>query len=62
MAVAISFGTIAEMKSAHDLIPASHTLFEEGGTGHDLLPNRTTSEVPAHLVNGFKMFQRIQTL
>jgi predicted alpha/beta-hydrolase family hydrolase len=53
------FGTIAEMKSALELIPAAHTLFEVDGAGHDLLPRKTASELPARVVHEFKMFLKI---
>jgi hypothetical protein len=55
------FGTIAEMKFALELIPAPHTLFEVDGAGHDLLPKKTASELPAHVVNEFKVFLKIPT-
>jgi uncharacterized protein len=50
------FGTTEEMKSALELIPAPHALFEVEGAGHDLLGKRTGSKLPAEIVNGFKMF------
>jgi len=56
------FGTIAEMRSALELIPASHTLFEVDSAGHDLLLNKTTSELPARVVNEFKTFLKIHSL
>jgi len=56
------FGTIAEMKFALELIPASHSLLEVDGAGHDLLPRKAASELPAHIVNEFKMFLKIPTL
>ena len=50
------FGTIAEMKAALKLIPASHTLVEVEGAGHDLLPKKTPSEFLARIVNDFQTF------
>jgi predicted alpha/beta-hydrolase family hydrolase len=50
------FGTTAEMKSALELIPASHALFEVHGAGHEILSKRATSELPAQIVDGFKIF------
>jgi hypothetical protein len=53
------FGTIAEMKSALELIPASHTLFEVEGAGHDLLPKKSAGELPARIVNAFQSFLKM---
>lgn len=50
------FGTIAEMKSALELIPAPHTLAEVEGAGHDLLGKKTGGELPARLVKEFQSF------
>lgn len=50
------FGTIEEMKSALELIPASHTLLEIDGAGHELLPKKAASELPARIVNEFRTF------
>jgi predicted alpha/beta-hydrolase family hydrolase len=50
------FGTISEMKSALQLIRASHILLEVDGAGHELLPKKTVSELPAHIVSEFRIF------
>ena len=55
------FGTTAEMKSALELIPASHALFEVHGAGHEILSKRVSSELPAQIVDGFKMFLKTLT-
>jgi uncharacterized protein len=52
-----SFGTITEVKSALELIPAAHALFELKGAGHDLLFKTSGSESLAELVREFKKFQ-----
>jgi uncharacterized protein len=50
------FGTIAEMESALELIPAAHALLEVDGAGHDLLPKKSSSELPARIVSEFRAF------
>jgi uncharacterized protein len=50
------FGTIPEMKSALNLIPAAHVLFEVDGAGHDLLIKKTLGELPARVVSEFQSF------
>lgn len=50
------FGTIEEMKSALELIPASHALLEIDGAGHDLLAKKFAGEWPARMVNEFQTF------
>src|SRR5580698_11222992 len=40
------FGTTAEMKSALELIPASHALFEVPSAGHEILSKRAVGELP----------------
>ncbi len=55
------FATTAEMNSALELIPASHTLLEVDGAGHELLPKRSTNLLPAHIVNEFQMFLKKST-
>ena len=49
------FATIAEMKSALEMIPAPHSLLEVDGAGHDLL-RKTASEWPTRIVNEFQTF------
>jgi predicted alpha/beta-hydrolase family hydrolase len=55
------FGTIAEMKSALELIPASHALFEVQGAGHEILSKKAAIELPAQIVDGFKTFLKTLT-
>jgi uncharacterized protein len=55
------FATTAEMKSALELIPASHALFEVLSAGHELLSKKTASELPAKIVDKFKMFAKTLT-
>jgi hypothetical protein len=50
------FGTIAEMKSALALIPASHALLEVDGAAHDLLSKKTAGALPATVVEEFSKF------
>jgi hypothetical protein len=50
------FGTIAEMKSALEMISGPHALLEVGGAGHELLPKKTGSEWPARIANEFQIF------
>jgi uncharacterized protein len=50
------FGTIPEMKSALELIPALHTLVEVEGAGHDLLSKKAASELPTRIVKEFQTF------
>ena len=49
------------MKSALELIPASHSLFEVPSAGHEILPKSSASELPAQIVDGFKIFLRSLT-
>ena len=55
------FGTTAEMKSALELIPASHDLFEVHGAGHEILSKGGPSELPAQIVDCFKIFLKTLT-
>jgi hypothetical protein len=50
------FGTIAEMKSALEMIPAPHSLLEVDGVGHELLPKKADTALPAQIVNEFQTF------
>ena len=50
------FGTIEEMKSALQLIPAPHALLEVDGAGHDLLAKKIPGELPARVVREFCSF------
>jgi hypothetical protein len=50
------FGTIGEMKSALELIPASSELFEAAGAGHEILSKKAGGELAAEIVDGFRAF------
>jgi predicted alpha/beta-hydrolase family hydrolase len=50
------FGTIPEMKSALQLIPAAHALLEVEGTGHDLLAKKIPGELPTRVAGEFCSF------
>jgi uncharacterized protein len=50
------FGSLAEMKSALELIPAPHALFEIEGAGHDLLGKAGSSDLPRRIVAEFQKF------
>ena len=50
------FGTILEMKSAIEIIPAGHVLLEVEGAGHDLVTKKTLGELPARVVSEFQTF------
>jgi uncharacterized protein len=55
------FGTTAEMKSALELISASHALFEVPSAGHEILSKRAVGELPAQIVDGFEAFLKTLT-
>lgn len=50
------FGSIAEMTSALELIPALKQLFEIEGSGHDLLPRKAEGDLPKRIVEAWKAF------
>ena len=50
------FGSIAEMQDALRSIPSAHRLFEAEGAGHDLLPRKQGSSVPATIAAQFLPF------
>ena len=50
------FGTIPEMKSALEMISASHLLLEVAGAGHDLLVKKTLGDLPVRIVSEFRTF------
>jgi uncharacterized protein len=50
------FGTIPEMKSALNLIPAPHALLEVDDAGHDLLAKKALGELPSRVVSEFCSF------
>ncbi|HXE33500.1 MAG TPA: alpha/beta fold hydrolase [Verrucomicrobiae bacterium] len=54
------FGTTAEMKSALELIPAPHALFEVPSAGHEILSKKAVGELPLQIVNGFEAFLKTQ--
>ncbi|HEY2547978.1 MAG TPA: alpha/beta fold hydrolase [Candidatus Acidoferrum sp.] len=54
------FGTIPEMQSALELIPAPHTLLGVEGAGHDLSIKKSFGELPTRVASEFQKF--IKTL
>ncbi len=50
------FGSIAEMRSSLDLIPARKLLVEIEGGGHDLLPRKDAGDVPGKIMGAWKTF------
>jgi len=50
------FGTIAEMHSALQLIPAPHAVLEVDGASHDLFLKKTASELLLRVVSEFQAF------
>jgi hypothetical protein len=50
------FGSIAEMKSSLELIPARKLLLEVEGSGHDLLPRKADSDLPGRIVEAWQTF------
>lgn len=51
-----SFGSIAELQSALQLIPAPHELLEIEGAGHDLRPKENPGALPANIIRKFQAF------
>ena len=52
------FASFEEMQSALKLIPAPHQLLEVESAGHELLPRKGTSELPAQIVTSVQEFFR----
>jgi predicted alpha/beta-hydrolase family hydrolase len=50
------FGSIGEMKSALERIPARNTLLEVSGMGHDLWPKNSAGDLPARIATAFQTF------
>jgi hypothetical protein len=50
------FGSIAEMKSSLELIPARKLLLEVEGAGHDLLPRKADNDLPGRIVEALHAF------
>ena len=50
------FGSIAEMTSALQLIPAPTHVLEIKGTGHELMAKNGPAEVPSRVVEAFEQF------
>jgi predicted alpha/beta-hydrolase family hydrolase len=50
------FGTIEEMKIALKSIPATPRLIEVDGAGHELLPKKSDSDLPARIAREFRAF------
>ncbi|HEV2102783.1 MAG TPA: alpha/beta fold hydrolase [Candidatus Acidoferrum sp.] len=55
------FGTVAEMKSALELIPGSHALFEVPSAGHEILPKKDAGGLLIQIVDGFHAFLKTLT-
>jgi predicted alpha/beta-hydrolase family hydrolase len=55
------FGTIAEMQSTLQLIPAPHALLEVDGAAHDLLSKRSHSDLPGRIAGEFQSFLNERT-
>jgi uncharacterized protein len=50
------FGTLEEMQSALELIPAPHALSEVPGAAHDLLLKKTPGDLPVRVAKEFQAF------
>jgi len=50
------FGSVSEMRSALEAIPADKILLEVEGAGHDLLPRKAEGDVPKRIVEAWKRF------
>lgn len=50
------FGSLAEMKAALELIPARTMLLEAEGAGHELLSQRTATDLPSRIATAFPTF------
>lgn len=50
------FGSVAEMKSGLELIPARKLLLEVDGAGHDLLSKKAASDLPGKIVEAAQTF------
>lgn len=50
------FGSIEEMKSALQLIPARNMLLEVSGVGHDLWSKNSASDLPGRIATAFQTF------
>jgi predicted alpha/beta-hydrolase family hydrolase len=50
------FGSIEEMHSALELIPARKMLLEISGAGHDLMGKNTSSNLPTQVVRALQTF------
>jgi predicted alpha/beta-hydrolase family hydrolase len=50
------FGSIGEMRSALERIPALNMLLEVEGMGHDLWSKNSAGDLPARIVTGFQTF------
>ncbi|HKE33185.1 MAG TPA: alpha/beta fold hydrolase [Candidatus Angelobacter sp.] len=51
-----AFGSLEEMCSALNLIPARHQMLEANGAGHELLPKKSSSDLPSRIVEAFQQF------
>ena len=50
------FGSLEEMQSALALIRAPHQMLEANGAGHELLPKKSSSDLPTRIVEAFQQF------
>lgn len=50
------FGSLEEMNSALQLIPAQHTLLGIAGAGHELLSAKASADLPQQIVEAFQKF------
>jgi len=50
------FGSLEEMNSALQLIPARHMLLGIAGAGHELLSAKTSADLPQQIVEAFREF------
>ena len=55
------FGTTVEMKSALELIPGPHSLFEVPSAGHEILSKGGAGELLVQIVDGFQAFVKTLT-
>jgi uncharacterized protein len=51
-----TFGSLQELRSAIDLIPARHAIFEIEGSGHELLGRKNQDSLGGEILNQFQVF------
>ena len=52
------FASTEEMRSAVELIPALHAVYEVEGAGHDLLSKKSAGELPTQVIEEFGKFMK----